>query len=300
MEAAVRKQKIAVIGGANMDISGSPRLPLNLHDSNPGSVRLRPGGVGRNVARDLRLLGLEVTLITALGDDLFGAGLRQSCEEQGIDLSLALCVPGARSSTYLYIADESGDMLSGIADMDIVAELTPERLAERLEAIHRADAAVIDANLSAEAVACLAEKLRVPLYADPVSAAKAPRLLPLLPRLRAIKPNRLEAEKLTGESDPERAARALLTMGVRRVFLSLGAEGILAAEGERLLRLPCLPGPVVNTNGAGDAAVAAIVWAGLRGLDLEGCARAALSAAAQACASPETNPPTFTMKAGAS
>ena len=293
MEGPLSAKRIAVIGGTNMDISGSPRLPLNLHDSNPGTVTLRPGGVGRNMAHDLRLLGQKVSLITALGDDLFGAELRRSCEALGIDLRLALTVPGMRSSTYLYVSTETGEMLAGIADMDVVAELTPERLAQRLEAIHTFDAAVVDANLSAEALAFLAGRLRVPLYADPVSPAKAPRLLPLLPRLRAFKPNLLEARCLTGETEPEDAARALLQMGVQRVFLSLGAEGLLAAEGEMLLHLACEPGPVVNTNGAGDAAMAAIVWADLRGLSLEACARAALRAGAQVCACAETNPATL-------
>lgn len=290
MEGPVNAKRVAVIGGTNMDISGSPRLPLNLHDSNPGTVSLRPGGVGRNVAHDLRLLGLEVSLVTALGEDLFGAELHRSCEALGIDMSLALTVPGMRSSSYLYVSERSGDMLAGIADMDIVAELTPERLEERMEALDRADAVFVDANLSAEAVAFLAGRVRAPLYADPVSTAKAPRLEPLLPRLRAFKPNLLEARRLTGEEKPENAARALLRRGVQRVFLSLGAEGLLAAEGETLLHLACQPGPVVNTNGAGDAAMAAILWADLRGFDLRACAEAALRAGAQVCACTETNP----------
>ena len=290
MEGPLSAKRIAVIGGTNMDISGSPRLPLNLHDSNPGTVSLRPGGVGRNVAHDLRLLGLEVSLVTALGEDLFGAELHRSCEALGIDMSLALTVPGMRSSSYLYVSERSGDMLAGIADMDIVAELTPERLEERMEALDRADAVFIDANLSAEAVAFLAGRVCAPLYADPVSTAKAPRLEPLLPRLRAFKPNLLEARRLTGEEKPENAARALLRRGVQRVFLSLGAEGLLAAEGETLLHLACQPGPVVNTNGAGDAAMAAILWADLQGFDLRACAEAALCAGAQVCACPDTNP----------
>ena len=291
MGSQIKRKKVTVIGGANMDISGSPRLPLMLHDSNPGAVRLRPGGVGRNIAHDLRLLGVETGLITALGDDLFGDGLRRSCEALDIDLSLSLTVPGQRSSTYLYVTEGEGDMLVGVADMDIVSALTPEALAARIGRINRADAVVIDANLSAEAVSYLAENCLAPLYADPVSTAKAPRLKSVLPKLAAIKPNLLEAELLTGEREPEAAARALLAAGVRRVFISLGAQGILAAEGDALLRLPCLPGPVVNTNGAGDAAMAAIVWAGLRGLELGESAAAALRAGAQVCACAETNPP---------
>lgn len=283
--------RITVLGGANMDVGGHPVGALRLRDSNPGAVRLRPGGVGRNIAHDLCLLGLEVSLITALGDDLFGVGLRQSCEALGMDLSMTLTVPGARSSTYLYISDESGDMHAGVADMAVTEALGPAALEPWLPRINASDAVVLDANLSAGTLAFLSETVTAPLYADPVSAAKAPRLKAALPKLAAIKPNALEAAALTGEDDPERAARALLKAGVRRVLVSLGARGMLAAEGDRLLRLPCLPCRVVDATGAGDAAMAAVVWAGIQGLSLEETARAALSAGAQTAASADTNPP---------
>lgn len=284
------KPRVTVIGGANMDVGGSPAAALRLRDSNPGAVRLRPGGVGRNIAHDLRLLGMEVSLVTALGDDVFGAALRQSCEALGVDLSMTLTVPGARSSSYLYVSDGAGDTLVGIADMDVTERLTPEALLPLLPRINASDAVVIDANLSAETIGFLAEACTAPLIADPVSTTKAPRLLAALPQLTAIKPNALEAAALTGEDDPERAARALLRAGVRRVFISLGAGGMLAAEGEKLLHLPSSPCRAVNTNGAGDAATAAVVWAGVRGLDLAETARAALSAGAQAAVCAETNP----------
>ena len=57
---------------------------------------------------------------------------------------------------------------------------------------------LLDANLSEEALVFLAENLRAPLFADAVSAAKAPRLRPVLGRLTAFKPNRMEAELLSG------------------------------------------------------------------------------------------------------
>ena len=150
---------------------------------------------------------------------------------------------------------------------------------------------VLDANLSQAALNFLSEKLTVPLYADPVSTAKAEKLLPILPRLRALKPNALEARHLTGEKEALRCAHALLNRGVKRVLLSLGAEGMLAAEGERVLRLPRQKITVVNTTGAGDAATAAMVWADLQGLDLETTARFSQTAGALTCQCQEANSP---------
>ena len=280
---------IAVIGGVNMDIAGSPAGKLILRDSNPGHVALRPGGVGRNIAHNLRLLGLDVSLVAALGDDVYGKALLDSCKNLGLDMDMALVLPGERSSVYLYVTDETGDMHVGLSDMDIVNRLTPDYMARWLDRLNSCDAVVLDANLPEETIIYLAQHCAAPLYADPVSTAKAVKLKGVLDRLHAIKPNALEAAILTGQEEPERAARALLAAGVERVFISLGAGGILAAQGEELTRVPCEKVQARNTNGAGDAATAALIWAGTEGADLIRCARAAVLAGAATAGSPETN-----------
>ena len=280
-----------VIGGANIDIGGRSAAALALHDSNPGSVSQRYGGVGRNIAHNLCLLGCRVKLITAIGGDLYGDGLRENCRALGMDLAHALLLPDRRSSTYLYVTDADGEMLVGISDMEITRCLTPAVLEGSLEAINDSDAVIVDANLPEETLCWLGEVCTAPLYADPVSTAKAPRLRPLLGRLRAIKPNALEATALTGEDEPRAALDTLLARGVERVFLSMGSHGCLAAEGETRLMLPCEALPVVNTTGAGDAALAALVWADARGFGLEHCARAALHAGAVTCSCVEANHP---------
>lgn len=280
-----------MVGGINMDIGGSPAESLVLRDSNPGRVSLRPGGVGRNIAHDLRLLGLEVSLVTALGDDLFGDGLMESCEKLGLDMSMSQIVPHMPSSTYLYLNDAKGDMYAAVADMEISRTISPAYLAPLMERINRASALVLDANLEEETIAFLAREARIPIYADSVSRVKSRRLLPALGRLRALKPNAIEALELTGEKEPDRAARALIQAGVERVFLSLGQEGMLAAQGEELIRLPVLPVRVLNTTGAGDAATAAMVAGDLLGLGLEETARAAMRAGALTTQCTEANNP---------
>ena len=61
---------VVVVGGVNIDIAGIPSQPLVPRDSNPGLVRMSLGGVGRNIAHNLSLLGVEVKFITAFGEDL--------------------------------------------------------------------------------------------------------------------------------------------------------------------------------------------------------------------------------------
>ena len=282
-----------VVGGVNMDIGGRPYGELVAADSNPGQVRMSLGGVGRNIAHNLALLGVDVRLLTAFGDDLNAQRIAASCGELGIDISQCLTVPGAATSTYLFIADEHGDMALAVSDMDIYAHVTPAFLSGRARLLQNAQLIVVDTNIPAESIAWLAENIRLPIFADPVSTAKAEKLRPVLGKLHTLKPNRLEAELLSGvaitdRASLDRAADALLATGLRRVFISLGGGGVYAADHRERLHLPCCPGEMVNTTGCGDAAMAAIAWAYLEGTDLAGTARAAMAAGAIAMESSET------------
>lgn len=292
MEDSLRNKKHAVvIGGVNMDICGSPKSELLMRDSNPGSVTVKPGGVGRNIAHDLCLMGMEVSLVAPIGGDIFGSAILESCKALGMDMSMAIMQPEMRSSTYLYINDADGDMFIAINEMDIMKCVTPECIEPLMERINSADAVVIDANLPPETVVYIAEHCTAPLYADAVSAPKAARLIPALGKLAALKPNALEAKALTGLDDPMEAAEALLRAGVKRVFVSMGGEGMTACEGEVRLEVPGVPAKVVSTTGAGDSVAAAIVYGGTHGYSLEATARLAVKAGAVTVASAETNAP---------
>ena len=282
-----------VVGGVNVDIGGRSFAPLVEADSNPGRVSVSLGGVGRNIAHNMSLLGLDVRLLTAYGDDFHGERVAASCSELGIDLSHALRVSGGTTSTYLYLTDPAGEMALAVSDMSICGKITPAYLAANLQILQNAQVVVADTNIPAESLRYLAENCTAPLFVDPVSTAKAEKLRPILNRIHTLKPNRLEAELLSGvkimdREDVVKAADALSAMGVHRMFLSLGADGVYAAMGQQRLWLPTIPGNMVNTTGCGDAFMAALVWAYLEGSDLETTAKAGLAAGSIAMESPET------------
>ena len=293
---------VTVVGGVNVDIGGRPEAALVARDSNPGAVHSSLGGVGRNIAHNMALLGLDVRLLTAFGDDLNAQKLAASCGELGIDISQSPVIPGGRTSTYLFINDERGDMALAVSDMEIYRHLTPQALAQRHKLLDASQVVVIDTNIPEESIAWLAENCAAPLFADPVSTAKAVKLKPVLGKLHTLKPNRLEAELLsgvpiTGEASLNKAADALLETGLRRVFISLGAEGVFAADHSGRVQLPCLPAELVNATGCGDAFMAAIAWAYLRGTDLADTARAGLAASSIAMESRETINPAMSEEA---
>ena len=291
-----------VIGGVNMDIGGRPAGKLVPQDSNPGKVRMSLGGVGRNIAHNLALLEVDVRLLTAFGDDLYAQKIAASCGELGIDISQSLQVPGAATSTYLFISDEGGDMAVAVSDMGIYDHLTPHWLSSRQGLLDNAQLIVFDTNIPAESIVWLSEHAKVPLFADPVSTAKAEKLRGVLGKLHTLKPNRLEAELLsgvpiTGRASLDRCADVLLGTGLRRVLISLGGEGLYAADHRERVLLPCLPGAMVNTTGCGDAAMAAVAWAYLEGTDLRDTALAALAAGSIAMESAETIHPNLNPRA---
>ncbi|MEE3458222.1 MAG: PfkB family carbohydrate kinase [Candidatus Faecousia sp.] len=276
---------VVVVGGVNIDICGKAFEPLIPCDSNPGSVRMSMGGVGRNIAHNLSLLGQKVYLLTALGEDDYADDIRANCALNGIDLTYACTVPEGRTSTYVYLAGPDGDMALAVCDNEIARFVTPGYLEDCLPVLNGAAAVVIDTNLSEDAVVWLGRNVTAPLFADAVSVAKAKKLRPILDRLHTVKPNRMEAEALCGirardEAGVRAAADALLTAGTGRVFISLGADGIYCAEGDARLLVPCPPAEPVNDTGGGDALTAGLVRAFTAGLGLRDSAALALACAA--------------------
>lgn len=291
-----------VVGGVNVDIGGKSFAPLVSADSNPGSVHTSLGGVGRNIAHNLSLMGTDVRMLTAFGDDVHGQKVAASCSELGIDVSHARRITGGTTSTYLYLTDEKGEMALAVSDMEICKKITPTYLSSNLNLLQNAQVIVADANIPQESLVYLAENCTVPLFCDPVSTAKAEKLRPILSRIHTLKPNRMEAELLSGvkietKEDVAKAADKLLEAGVHRLFISLGSEGVYAAMGNERLWLPNFPGKMVNTTGCGDAFMGAIAWAYLEGLDLKNTALAGLAAGSIAMESQETINPAMSATA---
>ena len=298
----VQQQYAVVVGGVNVDIGGRSFRPLVEADSNPGKVSISLGGVGRNIAHNMALMGLQVKLLSALGEDLNGNRVKASCAELGIDAGHVLTVCDCATSTYLYVADHEGEMAVAISDMAICQRITPQYLAQHLPLLQQAQVIVADTNIPAETLVWLAENCDAPLFCDPVSTVKAEKLRPILSKIHTLKPNRLEAELLSGvpircKADAATAARALLEQGVGRVFISMGADGVFAADRQQALWLQNLPGNMVNTTGCGDAYMAALVWGFMQGFDLKQSALAGLAAGSVAMESAETINPAMSAEA---
>lgn len=274
---------VCVIGGANIDISGTSTDKLNARDSNPGIVNTSLGGVGRNIAENLSRMGVRVEFISILGNDNYSRDIQESCKELNISLEHSLILDDKRTSIYLCVNDEEGDMAVAISDMEIYEMITPEFLKERLDIINNSRACISDTNIPKESLTFLMENVKVPIFIDTVSIHKTEKIKDNLHNIHGLKPNILEAEILSGikissDDDVKKAADILLGKGIKQLFLTLGSNGVYITDGKYSGQLPTMVKKIVNATGAGDSFIAGVVFGFLKGYDIEKCARTGLAA----------------------
>jgi len=288
------REFITVIGGVNMDISAALTAPFVPADSVPGHVTLGCGGVARNIAHNLRLLGHEVKFVSTFGGETFGEMCWRECQAIGLDLSLSERCQGMRNGLYLCVNDQTGDMIAAVADTAIVDHITPDFLESRIQDINTAAAVVADTNIPMESLQFLIDHCtQVPLFIDTVSTAKAPRVIKALQKshthqLHTLKLNLIEAQAITHCDSAKEAADCLTAMGIHNVFITLGAEGVYCSDGTCHEQHHAIPTRVINTTGAGDAFVAGIVHAMVQGLPFSASALMGLKAAHAALLSLQT------------
>ena len=192
-------------------------------------------------------------------------------------------------------------MALAVNDMAICEEITPRYLSHNLTILNNAQIVIIDTNIPEESIKYIAEHVTAPIFADPVSVAKADKLKPYLGKLHTLKPNRIEAEHLSGveihnQEDLKKAAKVLLDTGLHRVFISLGTDGVFAADHHEMLTYPCCRAEMKNATGAGDAFMAALAWAYLEGTNLIDAAAWASAAAAIAVEGADTINPDMSVE----
>ena len=285
---------IAGIGGANVDIHAKSDRPLIMRDSNPGTLHTSLGGVCRNICENLAHLGAQVKLVTVVGDDYRGKSILAGCQQAGIDMSAVQVIPGERSSSYVSVMDEQGDMLLAMSDMHIIKRLDAALVDDNAQLLCDADMVICDGNLSAQTVERLCEVCLSPLYLDPVSTSWAAEMKPFIASFDTVKPNVLELEALTGcpcgtIEEIENAADMLIRQGVRRVFVSMGENGMLYRGREGTIVRKSRPvDRMVNATGAGDASMAGIVYASREGMTAEETLLYAMGAGMVAISSHDT------------
>ncbi|WP_169580589.1 MULTISPECIES: carbohydrate kinase [Microbacterium] len=263
---ATDASRIVVIGEALVDI---------VHRRS-GVVDEAPGGSPANVALTLGRLGRRPELITRLADDERGDRLRNWLEESGVTVT---AVSAARTATAVAHLDDSGaatyefDLDWGLDGIDAAA-LTDARL------IHVGSVgAVLEPGASQLASLVRAARDRATITYDPNirpalvtdPAAVRRRVDELVGLADVVKASDEDIRWLHPGRDLADVARDWHVRGPAIVVITRGADGALVQTAEGRVAIPAERTPVVDTVGAGDTFMGALID-GLVGLGGSGAA----------------------------
>ena len=225
------------------------------------------GGATANVAVNAARRGASVSLFGGVGDDPWGHWLRSALEREGVGTEHFRLRPGGTTPLAFVTVDEQGEPAYAFYG-DPFGAAAAEAAADLEAAVSAASGLLFASNTlvgGAEREATLRAReralaldldvwfdpnLRLERWASADEAVEVARAC--VPGSRVVKANRAEAELLTGETDPGRAAEALAAAGARLVVVTLGAKGAVV-RGEATADVPGVPARPVSTVGAGDA-----------------------------------------------
>lgn len=246
--------KILVVGSINMDLV--VRVP---HSPEPGETVLGgdfetfPGGKGANQAVAASRMGGEVTMVGRVGNDSFGDTLIQGLVEDKIKTTYVIKDTNAPTGIAMIAVAADGENLIVVAS-GANLEVSVEDVNNAREPMHDTDLLLVQLECTLETVTAaidLAKAYHVPVILNPAPAQLLPRAL--LTNVDVLTPNENELALLTGEEDIDKGIRKLQDWGVKKLVITLGANGARVISDEIDQHLPAHEITVVDTTAAGDA-----------------------------------------------
>ena len=291
-------EMVLVVGATLLDTKGKPDEGLAPHTSNPATVRVTRGGTARNVAENLGLLGAEVVLVSAVGDDLIGHRLKEQTAEAGVNVDHVQVIEDENTGVYIAVLDEDGFMSVALDDVRVMRHVSSDYLYQNRQLFKDAAYVVMDGSLTPTAMSTVVDlcgRYDKPLIADPSSARLAYKLRPHLAHLHLVVPNENEAAELvqigTIADDPDLSldlARSLVQAGVENAIVTLTDFGLAYATSQETGYVPPNYSKMVDSTGTGDAVTAAIIFGMLNDLPTMQAIRLGASAAGLTLQTAET------------
>jgi ribokinase len=254
-----KRPRIAVIGSANIDLTTfTDQFPK------PGETLFAPrfdlgfGGKGANQAVAARLCGAEVFMVARVGSDLFGPATIENFKKQGIDTTHVKQVEGLSSGVAPIFVEANGQnrilVVKGANDA-----LKPADVDAAAETLKTVDCIVLQFEIPVETVyyaVGFARKHGIRCIVNPAPAQAVD--VAALRDLDYFVPNEHEAETITGlpvknVEDAKTCAATLVSEGIQRVIITLGANGSLLAGRDGSDHVSPFAVKSLDSSGAGDA-----------------------------------------------
>lgn len=247
--------KILTFGEALIDM-----LPLD--DTNLVYEKC-PGGAPANVAAGIAKLGGAVTFMTKVGDDANGRFLIETCKAYGVDTTLMLTTSDAHTGM-AFVTLEQGER-----SFDFIVEPSADQLMTAADVataeVHFNDVAIFHYG----SLSCIEESTKQATIAAIKQAKAQGALISYDPNLRLnLWPDAATARRVIVEmwyyadivkiSEEEQAFLGELPL-CDMLVITQGAQGCTVQTNEQTLHVPGVKAAVVDTTGAGDAFVAAML-----------------------------------------
>lgn len=277
--------RVVVLGSVHMDLIASaaslPKMGLSVQAT---GFSMAPGGKAANQACQISQEGCAVSIITKLGRDPFGQTLAAALTGRGIDVSQVTHdrkVPTGASTVFAINGEYASIIAPGAAAQLTVAEINARgaKIGEAMALVLQLELPVA-LSLHAAEIACAAGVMVVVNASPP--PVELPPVEPLLRLADVLVVNASEAHVLLGHHalSAPRAAQALADKyAPSTVVVTSGKTGSDALHEGRFYRQAALPGDVVDSIGAGDAYLGALVASLLRGTEMQSAMRRASAAA---------------------
>jgi len=254
-----KRPHIAVVGSANIDLTTfADRFPQPGETIFGQQFHLGFGGKGANQAVAAKLCGAEVFMVARVGSDLFGPATIDNFRKLGIDPTYVKQVEGLSSGVAPIFVEPNGQnrilVVKGAND-----GVKPADVDDAATLLKSVDCIVLQFEIPVETVyytIAFARKHRIRCILNPAPAQ--PVDMAALEGLDYFVPNESEAETITRMpvktiEDARRCAEKLLSGGIRRVIITLGANGSLLASRVGAEHVAPFAVQSIDSTGAGDA-----------------------------------------------
>ena len=277
---------VICIGAAFIDELFHVKGELMPGTTNDASLTKTAGGVSRNIAHQLTLLGVDVQLISVFGNDGDGEWLKQICKNAGVKLDASITSQGL-SGKYTGILNVDGSLFTGFISNESAPLISPSHLEKNEELLKTASYLLADANINAETgewLLAFSKQTGIPLILEPVSVPHAKKFRNIdLCGLYLVTPNEDELPALCSEKAlfTQHQIEELIQKGVENVWLHHGKLGSAIYSAERSITLHAPEIEIVDCTGAGDGSLAGFILGRTLGRNDEGCLKIAHTLSAE-------------------
>ena len=277
---------VVCIGAAFIDELFHAKEEMMLATTNDAVVTKTAGGVSRNIAHQLALLGTSVQLISVFGNDSDGDWLKQICINAGVKLNASITKDGL-SGKYTGVLNADGSLFCAFLTNAANHLITPQHLEQNKDLLATASYFLADANVSNETAEWLMSfsiESGIPFILEPVSVPPARKFKEAnLNGLHLITPNEDELPVLCSEKAffTQQQIEELLNRGVQNIWLHNGKHGSALYDKERSITLDAPEIEVVDCTGAGDGSLTGFILGKILDMDDLDCLKVAHTLSAE-------------------